>query len=97
MFWEHNFEFSKIQKIFKESTEVHNENFILLYEMFIYLVKITNNNEFSLINDFFKNLSAIEKNNFYNLPEFTDFNVHFLKYYLNFFFNYQRYFKSIKV
>jgi hypothetical protein len=86
-----------LHKIFNESIAVHNENFILLYEMFIYLVKISNNNEFSLINDFFKNLSANEKNNFYNLPEFTDFNVHFLKYYLNFFFNYQRYFKSIKV
>jgi len=81
-----------IYKAYKEA--IDNENFILLYEIFISLIKITNENDFTLINEFFKILSNEEKKFFYTLPEFTEYNVYFIKLFLIFIWNYQKYFKS---
>jgi hypothetical protein len=81
---------------YAEAIKVNDENFVLLYEVLVCLVKLANEWQFNIINDFLKNLNDDEMNVFKNIPKFTDYNMHLLKVLLIFLYKYQKFFKSIK-
>ena len=75
---------------------IKNENIILLYEVIYYLTILSNMNEFDIFLDFLK-ISENEKDYFYNLSSFSDYNPYLTKILMNLIYNYTKFFKSNKV
>jgi hypothetical protein len=90
-----NIENEYLIKIFEESTLPNKENFILIYELLNFLIKQQTSSKFSVVNEFLNSIFLKYKNQFYNLSSFTDFNVHILKQYLIFIYNYFAYSKTV--
>jgi hypothetical protein len=91
-----NLNWNLLNNKYAEAIKINEENFVLLYEVLVCLVKLAGEWQFNIINDFFKILNEDEINVFKNLPKFTDYNIHLLKVLLIFLYKYQKFFKSIK-
>jgi hypothetical protein len=93
-----NTSFNEIPKFLYKSFKdaLLEENLLLLYELFSYLVNrvIHKLQDFNLLFKFLSLFSEGDKSQLYNLPAFSDYNVFFVRIYLIFIFHYEQFYKQ---